>query len=307
MKTAAFMFLIFLSTGLMAAESEFNVADWARESTAATTADGVLISTSKTRNKNYKLNIILPDNYKNNTEKKYPVLYVLDPYWDLTVINAMLGTLRYDKYLPEMILVGIGYAGDNPDFGTLRQIDYTPVADKFDKNSGDAPAFLTFLEDEVIPKVEKDLRVDTSFRGLAGASLGGLFALYSMFERPNLFQGYIASSPAILWGRRWIMQREINYFWGDSKELWLDNPERSLPVRLFMTVGTPEVEINWLYEAKAFDMLISHRNYKGFAYEFHELDGYHHGGVKFPAFARGLPFIFKQYLSDMNKKDIADK
>lgn len=307
MKTIISILLICIPLCSTSAENEFNVADWARESTGSSTVDGIAISTSKTRNKNYELNITLPTSYKTDTEKQYPVLYLLDPYWDFIAVNSMLSALIYDKYIPEIIVVGIGYAGKNPDFGTLRQIDYTPVVDKFDKNSGDAKAFLAFLEEEVIPKVEKDLRVDTSFRGLAGASLGGLFALYSMFERPTLFQGYIASSPAILWGRRWIMQREIEYFWGDSQELWLEKPERSLPTRLFMTVGTPEIEVNWLYEAKAFDMLIAHRGYEGFSYEFHVLDGFHHGGVKFPTFARGLPFIFKPYLSEKARENSIEK
>lgn len=297
MKSIIFISLIFSPLYLMAAENEFNISDWARETAGSSAVEGIAISTSKTRNKNYELNIALPDSYNTDTGKLYPVLYLLDPYWDFKAVRSMLSALVYDKYLPEIIVVGIGYAGKNPDFGTLRQIDYTPVMDKFDKNSGDAKAFLAFLESELIPKIENELRVDSSFRGLAGASLGGLFALYAMFEQPNLFQGYIASSPAILWGRRWIIQREIEYFWGDSQELWLEKTDRVLPTRLFMTVGKPETEVNWLYEAKAFDMLLAHRGYEGFSYEFHVLDGFHHGGIKFPTFARGLPFIFKDYLS----------
>jgi predicted alpha/beta superfamily hydrolase len=289
--------LAYLPLSVAAQESEFNIADWARERAGSSVSKGFEMTTLKTRNKNYELNIRLPTNYNTDTEEKYPVLYLLDPYWDFNAVNSMLSALEYDKYIPEIIVVGIGYAGQKPDFGTLRQIDYTPVVDKFDKNSGGAKAFLAFIEEDVIPKVESDLRVDTSFRGLAGASLGGLFSLYSMFERPNLFQGLIASSPAILWGRRWIMQKEIEFYWGDSQELWLDKPQRNLPTRLFMTVGAPETEVNWLYEAKAFDQLISHRHYEGFSYEFHVMEGVHHGGVKFPTFARGLPFIFKNYLS----------
>lgn len=301
MKSIILILFIHLPIILMADDTEFSISDWARETAGSSTESGIPISTTKTRNQNYELNISLPESYNTDTEKQYPVLYLLDPYWDLNAITSMRDALIYDKYIPEIIVVGIGYPGENPDFGTLRQIDYTPVADKFDKNSGDAKAFLEFLELEVIPKVENELRVETSFRALAGASLGGLFSLYAMFEKPQLFQGYIASSPAILWGRRWIINREIEFFWGDSQELWLDKPQSSLPTRLFMTVGAPETEINWVYEAKAFDILLSHREYEEFEYEFHTMEGYHHGGVKFPTFARGLPFIFKEYLSKKNE------
>lgn len=281
-----------------APSQDFNVEEWARENIHSSATQGIPITTSLTDNKHYLLNIYLPENYHQNTDKHFPVVYLLDPYWDFNAITSMLGALVYDKYIPELIVVGIGYAGDNPDFGSLRQLDYTPTVDKIDKNSGGAKAFLSFLENEVIPKIERDLRVDPSFRGLVGSSLGGLFGLYSMFERPELFQGYIVSSPAILWGRRWIMQREIAFFWGDSKELWKDTPARNLPTRLFMTAGEPETELNWLYEVQAFDRLIAHRKYGDFSYEFHTIAGVHHGGVKFPTFARGLAFMFKQYIAN---------
>lgn len=296
MKKTLFFLLAQLAVILSADEAEFNIADWARESAGSTTDAGIPISTTRTRNQHYELNIALPESYADNPDKEYPVLYLLDPYWDFAAINSMKSSLIYDKYIPEFIVVGIGYPGEKPDFGTLRQIDYTPVPHRFDKNSGDAKAFLEFLELEVIPKIENELRVDSSFRALAGASLGGLFSLYAMFENPELFQGYIASSPAILWERRWIMQREIDFFWGDSQELWLDKPQEELPTRLFMAVGAPETEINWVYEAKAFDTLLANRGYEGFEYEFHVMEGYHHAGIKFPTFARGLPFIFKEYL-----------
>lgn len=293
-----FLFLITqLPLLLMADEPAFNIADWARETAGSTTETGIPVNTTRTRNQHYELNIALPEGYHTSPDKYYPVLYLLDPYWDFLPINSIVGTLQYDKYVPDMIVVGIGYTGDNPDYGTLRQIDYTPITDRFDQNSGDAPAFLEFLELEVIPKIESELRVDTSFRALAGASLGGLFCLYTMFEKPELFQGYVVSSPAILWGRRWIIQREIDFYWGDSQDLWLDHTQSTLPTRLFMTVGTAETEVNWYNETKAFDTLISNREYEGFEYEFHAMEGYHHGGIKFPTFTRGLPFIFKGYHS----------
>lgn len=276
-------------------EPTFNLADWAGEETRSTSVTTFPVSTTRTRNQHYQLSVALPESYHTNPEKRYPVLYLLDPYWDFDPINSIIGTLRYDKYIPEIIVVGIGYAGENPDYGTFRQIDYTPVADSYDKNSGDAPVFLQFLEKEVIPKIESELRADPSHRALVGASLGGLFALYAMLEKPDLFQGYLASSPAILWGRRWIMQREIDFYWSDSQALWLEKTQSELPTKLFMTVGSDETEVNWINEIKAFDALIANREYRGFEYEFHVLDGYHHGGVKFPTFTRGLPFLFEGY------------
>jgi predicted alpha/beta superfamily hydrolase len=37
------------------------------------------------------------------------------------------------------------------------------------------------------------------YRVLVGHSLGGLFAVYALMTRPDVFQGYIAISPALWW------------------------------------------------------------------------------------------------------------
>lgn len=279
-------------------EDYFNTGNWAEGDIAGSkpTDDRYknhTITTTLTRNKHYELTILLPQSYSAKQSKHYPVLYLLDPYWDLVMIEHIVNALIYDQYMPEIIVVGIGYPGDN--YHELRQFDYTPVVSELDKNSGDANAFLTFITNEVIPLTESTYRVDTSFRALGGGSLGGLFSLYAMLERPTLFQGHISSSPAIMWGYRHIIQKEARFFQDGSKELWLDSSTRALPTRLFMTVGSDETEFNWKHEAEAFYSLIQHRSYAGFHSEFHSLDGYHHGGIKFPTYTLGLPYIFKEY------------
>lgn len=100
------------------------------------------------------------------------------------------------------------------------------------------------------------------------------------------------------------MQKELDFYWGGRKELWLDTPARNLPTRLFMSVGGLETEYNWASEARAFDELLSGRNYEDFKYEFHEFEGYRHGGIKFPTFSRGIPFIFEGYLK--KQKEVGD-
>ena len=81
----------------------------------------------------------------------------------------------------------------------LRRYDYTPTRDANDpqgERSGHAAEFLAAIEHEVIPFVEKEYRVDPSYRVLSGNSLGGLFSLYAMLAGPGLFQAHIAASPA---------------------------------------------------------------------------------------------------------------
>jgi enterochelin esterase-like enzyme len=76
-------------------------------------------------------------------------------------------------------LVGIGII--NTD--RRRDLLYVKGADKF----------LDFITSELIPVTEKDYKIKT--RLLYGHSFGGGFTVYSMINKPNYFNYFIASSP----------------------------------------------------------------------------------------------------------------
>jgi predicted alpha/beta superfamily hydrolase len=78
---------------------------------------------------------------------------------------------------------------------TLRARDFTPTRTSGDPNSGGAPAFLDFLEHELIPFIDRTYRTNTSDRGLLGHSLGGLFALYALEQRPRCFSELSPQAP----------------------------------------------------------------------------------------------------------------
>ncbi len=78
--------------------------------------------------RDYRITVGLPDSYAAHPERRYPVLYVTDGYWDYKLCKSIVGGLVYDKAIPEVILVGIGYPGEAPDYGRLRRWDLTPVS-----------------------------------------------------------------------------------------------------------------------------------------------------------------------------------
>lgn len=245
-----------------------------------------LMSTETTRNKDYLLYIHKPEGY-NQEQGDYPVLYLLDPWWDFPVIAGAHSGLVFDGVIPSMIIVGIGYAGENPDVDRLRERDYTPVKILNDENMGDGEEFLAFIESEVIPFVEKNYRVDKQYRVLAGTSSGGLFSLFALFERPGLFQGHIAITPAVGWNDRWLFQRESRFF-SQSKE-------RTLNSYLYMSVGDQDQIENFTHEALAFNSLIKDRSYKGFNYRFELRKNESHASVKLGSFSQGLKHAFSGY------------
>src|SRR5438105_3916499 len=54
----------------------------------------------------YQLHILLPANYK-NSNKKYPVVYLMDSQWDFPLVKCIYGEYYYDGFIPEMIIVGV--------------------------------------------------------------------------------------------------------------------------------------------------------------------------------------------------------
>ncbi len=182
--------------------------------------------------------------------KKYPVLFILDGQWDFKLLNSVYGGLHYDKYVPEMIIVGVTYSGENPNFDELRAMDYTPTPETRHKGSGDAAKFLAFLKKDVIPFVEKNYNADPNKRILMGSSLGGLFTLYAMLEEPNLFYGYVAASPAVTW--------DTDFSFRHEKQFAAKN--KDLNARLYIAVGDSE---ELTEPVKDFMKIVKSRNYKG--------------------------------------------
>lgn len=235
---------------------------------------------SSSTGRRYDIYIHLPPEYAQNPEKQYPVLYVLDGQWDFKLLDSICGGLVFDGFVPEMIIVGITYSGTNPDYGALRAMDYTPVADVFIAGSGEASKFHTFLKEELFLFIESNYRADVSHRVLMGSSFGGTFSLYALFTEPTLFRGYVISSPIVTYGHRFAFQQEADYA----------SNHKDLPVRLFLSVGELE---DVRRPVEEFMQVLSQRNYTGLEMETRTIQGEGHASNKPETYNRGLRFIFQ--------------
>ena len=59
--------------------------------------------------KDYELLIDLPPSFEKEPGRRYPVLFLLDGQWDFALLKTLSGGLRYDKVMPEMLIVGLSY------------------------------------------------------------------------------------------------------------------------------------------------------------------------------------------------------
>lgn len=181
------------SPGLVAADAP-------RPAVALAHTESIALSSAQT-GQNYVLLVSLPEDYA-TSGKTYPVLYVLDG-WHFPLLAFLQNNNIYSERMRPVIMVNIGHEpGRNPM--PLRALDFTPTPMKHPAidRAGGAAAFLAFIEKDVIPLVERTYRADPADRGLLGHSLGGLFALYTLVERPGLFQRIISASPAADWDQR---------------------------------------------------------------------------------------------------------
>ncbi len=230
--------------------------------------------------RHYQLSVGLPAGYAKETARRYPVVYVTDGYWDFEKLDAIRGCLVFDKVVPEFIIVGMGYAGENLDYGTLRQWELSPVPFGDSPTTGHAAEFLATIETEIIPFVEREYRADPAHRVLAGASLGGLFTLYSMYSKPDLFSAWVAVTPAVAVNDGWLLGYEERFARAGGQ----------LKGRLFASMGENESP-GYLSAILAYNSRVASRKYPSLAYQFRIVDGERHAGMQLESYTRGLRFV----------------
>jgi predicted alpha/beta superfamily hydrolase len=159
--------------------------------------------------KSARIDVLLPPSYEEQSNKRYPVLYVLDgqslwthsqdPFgtWGL---DATLGSLYELGAVEEMIVVGIHTSED-------RLALLGPVPDAH-HGGGDGEAFLGLVVDGIRAHVNERFRTldDAASTGILGSSMGGLFAFFAAWMRPDIFGKAVCLSSSFWWADRWAIR-----------------------------------------------------------------------------------------------------
>ncbi len=138
-----------------------------------------------------------------NHAEPLPVIYLMDGEM-ISLVAGIVDFLSKANQLPPMIVVGIGnYEYDRTrDLTTthnLLNMDGTTNSINF-KTSGGGENFLKFIKDELMPFVEKNYNTSPN-KIFFGHSLGGLISSYCLLNHPEMFNSYIAISPALWWDK----------------------------------------------------------------------------------------------------------
>lgn len=141
-----------------------------------------------------EITIRLPLDYRAQNPVRYPVLYVLDGDVQTSHTTGTVSYLYDYGQLPDLIVVMIHNTERTRD---MTRIPEERFAADF-PNAGGYLNYLAFIETELIPHIESHYRSNT-FRLIAGHSLGGLFVMETLMEKPDLFQAHFAFSPSLWW------------------------------------------------------------------------------------------------------------
>ncbi len=257
---------------LMVLETLFMTMGCKEESfTPNLTQEFSLVATSN--GASYRIKVALPENY--DTSKMYGAIYVLDGEENFDFVANRCKEISNERLVDNLIVVSIGYGLD-------RSIDYTPT--KVSSETGGAPQFLAFIQDQLIPEMEQRYKVDTTRNGrtILGHSYGGLFGACAFAASNELFGNYILLSPSLWFDNEITLHLEKAY--RDA------NKEREQLV--FLGIGEMENSGRMQAPFEAFYQLLWN-NYEHIRISKNHEKDLGHMGSKDPNITLGLNYYFE--------------
>lgn len=228
---------------------------------------------SKVLNEDRNISVYLPPGYE-QTKTKYSVIYLLDGPDHFHHVTGIVRFLAQQGVMPDMIVVGIN--------NTDRTRDLTPKTDSLDRQlptAGGADHFLQFLRDELIPYVQKKYRTD-SYKILIGHSFGGLFAIHTMLNDPDIFDAYFAISPS-MWWNNWEEVKHAEFFL---------KTHPSFKKSLYVTLGNEGDQMQ--NPMDSFVTVLGKYAPAGFLWKYNSMNHENHGTTPHRSIYDGLEWMF---------------
>jgi len=215
--------------------------------------------------------VYTPDGYR-ESDIKYPTLYITDGVENFFIATAIVNFLSRSHQVPQMIVVGIPNVNRNRDL--------SPYLIEGTSNPGGGDNFLKFFEDELIPYLDKTYRTN-NYRIFFGHSLGGMFANYALFKKPELFNAVVAASPYLMYNDEYVIKDAKSKF--DN----LANFER----QLFISLGD---EPAYHKSLKKFTSLLT-ENAESLRWDYQIFNDEDHNSIPMVTLLKGLKYIFSDF------------
>ncbi|KAJ4983739.1 IroE protein [Stagonosporopsis vannaccii] len=164
----------------------------------------------------YQIQLAWPLNWTTTLEKAtVETMYVLDGNAQgLTATEAIRRRRPVEFNQPDSIIVSIGYPNtieDSP-YSTSRYSDMQPPVcatcpvPAIPGVPSNAEGLISFIDTALRPWVQQEVFKAATFDrdALYGHSFAGLFVLYALTTRPDLFDTFLSASPALYWNDDYV-------------------------------------------------------------------------------------------------------
>lgn len=154
--------------------------------------------------------LYLPESYPEDTERRYPVMYMFDGhnvfFDEDATFGKSWGMLGYlEEHKPDLIIVAVecNHEGDR------RLSEYSPFSfdnGELGKIRGRGNVYMQWLVQTLKPFIDQKYRTlpDRAHTILAGSSMGGLMALYGVTAYNSVFQRAACLSPSL-----WVSPEKV--------------------------------------------------------------------------------------------------
>jgi ferri-bacillibactin esterase len=140
---------------------------------------------------------------------------------------AKLFTVRYRDLTPPTPLSGLPQRPGQPP---PRLEDY-----------GGSEEFYHFLIEELRPLIAATYQGNPNDQTLYGHSIAGMFTLDVLLNHPGSFRNFVASSPALWWNKRWLLNNMPRI--ARKSQAVRKTKDRGPTPRVLITVGSTEQDV----------------------------------------------------------------
>ncbi|WP_141879034.1 alpha/beta hydrolase-fold protein [Gramella sp. Hel_I_59] len=217
-----------------------------------------------------EIKIQLPRNYEQNSEKRYPVVVVLDGDYLFEPVAGMVDYYSYWKDIPEMIVVGI-----NQDGIRMEDTSYGENSLPADKGA----KFFEFIGMELLASLDQKYRT-ANFRMIVGHDFTANFINYYLLKQEPIFKGYINLSPDL----------------APEVANWVTDALETSESKKWFYLATSNEDIPALKSGIAnFDNQLKNINNKLVSYKFEEFTGESHYSLVGKAIPSAISSMFEIY------------
>jgi len=245
---------------------------------------------SQVLNQDRQVYIHVPQLDSADINKALPVLYLLDGENHFHILSAYIEYLSHWHVIPPIIVAGIINVDRVKDLTpTNSLINFDGKVDSNYKTSGGNEQFFDFIHQELMPYMEANYKT-SPVKIFAGHSFGGITVINCMLMHPDMFDAYIAISPSLWFGNKYVLRLA-------EQKL----PGVSLTDKKFFYSNGNE-DGSFRDDLLRFDKLVTRDSLKTFEHEYKYYPSEDHMTEPIPAYYDALRFIYKNWADTSTKK-----